>query len=113
MTEEERSVYFAQLDQQFVDRIRSADAVLEVEALTTSGPNRSKARFRILRVLKGDAQVGSKLFLRTVGSSLCGPGEVEHGQKGLIFISKEDPGMFNGFIDEGDYDKMREAGIEP
>jgi hypothetical protein len=113
MTVEERSTYFAQLDQQLIDRIRSADAVLEVEALTTSGPNRSKARFRVLRVLKGNTRLGSLLFLRTVGSSLCGPGEVERGQKGIIYLSKEQPKMFNGFIYKGDYDKLREAGMDP
>jgi hypothetical protein len=113
ITGEERTAHFAQLDHDFVERMRSADAVLEVEALTTSGPNRSKARFRVLRVLKGDARVGDRLLLRTLGASLCGPGGVEKDQTGVIYLSKEDPKMFNGFIHEGDYTKMGEAGIEP
>lgn len=32
---------------------------------------------------------------------------------GIIYLSKEDPKLFNGFIYEGDYGKLRAAGIEP
>lgn len=113
MTAEQQAEFEKQREQEFVELVRSADAVVEVEALTTSGPNLSQARFKILRVLSGDAKVGSRLKLRTVGGSLCGAGGVKRGEKGIIYISSEDKYLFTGFLSENSLELLAAAGIIP
>ncbi|UIP07878.1 hypothetical protein LY632_05640 [Erythrobacter sp. SDW2] len=113
MTAEEKAALALQKDREFVERVRSAVLVLEVQALTTSGANVSKAKFRILKVLRGDARTGAKLKLRTVDQSLCGAGGVERGERGIIYVTVDQPDLFNGFLSDHHLALLAEAGVVP
>lgn len=113
MTDEERAAMNARAENRFVDRVRSAEAIIEVEALTSSGPNSSHAIFKVVKVYQGEMREGSKRKLQTLGGSLCGPGGAQRGDRGIIYLSKDEPNFFNGFLNQRTLTLLREKEVLP
>jgi hypothetical protein len=111
ITKAELEIQAEQRRAQFVDRTASAEAVVYVQAVSTSGFGRSSARIRVLEVLKGRASKGRVLWLKTTDSGLCGAGGLVKGQKGVIVLGSERPRAFKGFIHPLDLETLRKSGL--
>ncbi len=113
MTAEEKAAEKVRIKQEFIDHAKSAQAILHVKVITSSGENISHALFEIRQVYKGKARKGSALKLRTIGWSLCGAGGVKRRQQGIIILSASEPRLFNGFLWSGDIEILQQEGILP
>jgi hypothetical protein len=113
MTAEERAAEVEKWNREFVEKAKSARAILTVEAITSSGENESSALFEVSKIYKGKHRRGAALKLNTIGTSLCGPGAVKRRERGIIIISREDPRLFNGFVWSEDLKLLVDAGVLP
>jgi hypothetical protein len=98
MTEAEKAAEIAKTKQEFIMLAKSARAIFDVKAITSSGENESHAPFEVRRIYKGKFRRGGVIKLATIGSSLCGAGGVKRREKGIIILWSSDPLLFNGFL---------------
>jgi hypothetical protein len=113
MTAEEQAAEVEKLNWEYVEWAKNAQAILRVEAITSSGENESTALFKVSTVYKGKHRRGAAFKLKTVGVTLCGPGAVKRRERGIIIISREHPRLFNGFVGLGNLKLLVDAGVLP
>ncbi len=113
MTEAEKAVEIAKTKQEFITSAKSARAIFDVKAITSSGENESHALFEVRQIYKGKFRKGGVIRLTTIGSSLCGAGGVKRREQGIIILSPENPHLFNGFLWSGDIELLQKEGVLP
>ncbi len=113
MTPKEKAAFEQRQIDDFLARARDAKAIVEIRAVSSSGINYSSALIEVRRVLDGKARRGKILRLKTVGSSLCGAGELQRGERGVIFLTKGRQRTFDGFLNDRQIELLRSEGLVP
>lgn len=113
MTEAEKAAEIEKTKQEFIKWAKSARAIFDVKAITSSGENQSHALFEVRQIYKGKFRKGGVIKLTTIGSSLCGAGGVKRREQGIVILSTEDPHLFNGFLWSGDIELLQKEGVLP
>lgn len=113
MTEAEKAAEIAKTKQEFITSAKSARAIFDVKAITSSGENESHALFEARQICKGKFRKGGVIKLSTIGASLCGAGGVKRREQGIVILSTEDPHLFNGFLWSGDIELLQKEGVLP
>lgn len=113
MTEAEKAAEAEKYRQAFLDRGRNSEAIVRVKALSSSGYGEGRALVKVLKTLRGKAQRGAIINLKTIDTGMCGWGDLKRGERGIIILDKERPRFFKGFLHELDLQEYRKAGILP
>ena len=103
-----------QLDEMARDRYSRAEAMVEAVALEGSRRNHP-GLIRVVRVLKGRAiRPGQLLRLRTIDAALCGAGDFERGERGLLLIGRlRGRRVFQGWMNRDSLERLARLGIRP
>ena len=97
-TEAEKIAEQQEREQAFILSANRSLAIVRVRVIDSSEENLSSGRVKIIETLYGDMRVGKNLKLRTIGTSLCGAGQLRKDQEGIIILEKGDNPLFQGFL---------------
>jgi hypothetical protein len=111
-TADEQAESTKRFDRELVEKAQAPGAsIVQIQVLTTSGANLSSSQVYVRSVLSGKVRSGSIIKLYTTGSSMCGAGELEKGQKGIILLVPGKRRHFDGFVEMRQLELLRRASI--
>lgn len=106
----ERAPTPREIEQSALRGYRANLALVEIVVTADSSHDRAGTA-RVVRVYKGPVRIGQVYRMRGVPGSMCGPGDMTRGMRGLIYVGAQPPSWFPGFVAPSTLRILRRHGL--